>query len=338
MRHPSAVWSFDFNSGSPDIVVCGRADGHITVWNAQSALRIDNIMPDPEWMHGTMESSLLAWLDSEKNHSGAINITKITISNVLVLNDSVNLSNFGLGLGFRIYPVLHVLVSKLRSIWFDIHQILLHPSLIPMSFLAWNRQTPWWKNSSLARHLSISYRTPAEQDLAVEEIQNRQPTRLAGSSWLPCSNIRKRSILSILVVIGLDHKIVIAANRIFLHQTNSSSSHTVLSWYLQNIDKSVTQIHRITLENDNCSVRWIQCIMIALSRSSTKLTVRNDVMDFLLTLFLPTCSVSEVLGINDAVQNVFTFFQAFKTRLQGTPSALELGCTNPDRFSVSCAF
>ncbi|KAH6586035.1 hypothetical protein BASA61_006658 [Batrachochytrium salamandrivorans] len=236
MRHPSAVWSFDFNSGSPDIVVCGRADGHITVWNAQSALRIDNIMPDPEWMHGTMESSLLA---------------------------CVNLSNFGLGLGFRIYPVLHVLVSKLRSIWFDIHQILLHPSLIPMSFLAWNRQTPWWKNSSLARHLSISYRTPAEQDLA---------------------------------------------------------------------------IHRITLENDNCSVRWIQCIMIALSRSSTKLTVRNDVMDFLLTLFLPTCSVSEVLGINDAVQNVFTFFQAFKTRLQGTPSALELGCTNPDRFSVSCAF
>ncbi|KAH9268671.1 hypothetical protein BASA84_000102 [Batrachochytrium salamandrivorans] len=34
MRHPSAVWSFDFNFGSPDIVVCGRADGHITVWNA----------------------------------------------------------------------------------------------------------------------------------------------------------------------------------------------------------------------------------------------------------------------------------------------------------------
>ncbi|KAH6579114.1 hypothetical protein BASA60_003372 [Batrachochytrium salamandrivorans] len=65
--------------------------------------------------------------------------------------------------------------------------------------------------------------------------------------------------------------------------------------------------------------------MIALSRSSTKLTVRNDVMDFLLTLFLPTCSVSEVLGRNDAVQNVFTFFSKLsKTRLQGTPNALEL--------------
>ncbi|KAH6598835.1 hypothetical protein BASA50_003342 [Batrachochytrium salamandrivorans] len=72
MRHPSAVWSFDFNSGSPDTVVCGRADGHITVWNAQSALRIDNIMPDPEWMHSKMESNLLAWSDSEKNHSGSV--------------------------------------------------------------------------------------------------------------------------------------------------------------------------------------------------------------------------------------------------------------------------
>ncbi|KAH6593340.1 hypothetical protein BASA50_007548 [Batrachochytrium salamandrivorans] len=72
MRHPSAVWSFDFNFGSPDIVVCGRADGHITVWNVQSALRIDNTMPDPEWMHGTMESNLLAWPDSKKNHSGSV--------------------------------------------------------------------------------------------------------------------------------------------------------------------------------------------------------------------------------------------------------------------------
>ncbi|KAH9268687.1 hypothetical protein BASA84_000119 [Batrachochytrium salamandrivorans] len=45
---------------APDIVVCGRADGHITVWNVQSALRIDNIMPDPEWMHSKMESNLLA--------------------------------------------------------------------------------------------------------------------------------------------------------------------------------------------------------------------------------------------------------------------------------------
>ncbi|KAH9263949.1 hypothetical protein BASA83_012617 [Batrachochytrium salamandrivorans] len=100
--------------------------------------------------------------------------------------------------------------------------------------------------------------------------------------------------------------VVIAANRTFLHQTNSSSSHTVLSWYLQSIDKSATQIHIITLKNDNCSVRWIQyhdCPFKMLD----KLTVRNDVMDFLLTLFLLACSLNEVPGRNNAVQNVFTF-------------------------------
>ncbi|KAH9273645.1 hypothetical protein BASA83_003977 [Batrachochytrium salamandrivorans] len=47
-------------------------------------------------------------------------------------------------------------------------------------------------------------------------------------------------------------------------------------------------------------------------------------MDLLLTLFLPACSLNEVPGRNDAVQNMFTFSQDFKTRLQGAPSALEL--------------
>ncbi|KAH9264280.1 hypothetical protein BASA83_012234 [Batrachochytrium salamandrivorans] len=55
-----------------------------------------------------------------------------------------------------------------------------------------------------------------------------------------------------------------------------------------------------------------------------KLTVCNDVMDFLLTLFLLACSLNEVPGRNDAVQNVFTFSQAFETRLQRTPNALKL--------------
>ncbi|KAH6593359.1 hypothetical protein BASA50_007567 [Batrachochytrium salamandrivorans] len=84
MRHPSAVWSFDFNFGSSDIVVCGRADGHITVWNVQSALRIDNIMPDPEWMHSKMESNLLAWPDSKKNHSGGVQWSLIDFILVMV--------------------------------------------------------------------------------------------------------------------------------------------------------------------------------------------------------------------------------------------------------------
>ncbi|KAH6593358.1 hypothetical protein BASA50_007566 [Batrachochytrium salamandrivorans] len=69
--------------------------------------------------------------------------------------------------------------------------------------------------------------------------------------------------------------------------------------------------------------------MIALSRSSTKLTVRNDVMDLLMTLFLPACSVNEVLGINDAVQNVFTFFSSFRNTPSRNPQRVGAGCTKP---------
>nr|KAJ3419641.1 hypothetical protein HK105_006707 [Polyrhizophydium stewartii] len=72
MRHPFAVRSFDFNYETPELVVCGRGDGHVTVWNVQHSLRIDNIMPDPEWMHHTTEENLLAWSDKDKNHTGSI--------------------------------------------------------------------------------------------------------------------------------------------------------------------------------------------------------------------------------------------------------------------------
>ncbi|KAH9249193.1 hypothetical protein BASA81_013093 [Batrachochytrium salamandrivorans] len=64
--------------------------------------------------------------------------------------------------------------------------------------------------------------------------------------------------------------------------------------------------------------------MIALSRCSTKLTVRNDVMDLLLTLFLLACSLNEVPGRNDAVQNVFTFFSSFRNTPSRNPIALKL--------------
>ncbi|KAH6583299.1 hypothetical protein BASA61_008081 [Batrachochytrium salamandrivorans] len=123
--------------------------------------------------------------------------------------------------------------------------------------------------------------------------------------------------------------VVIAANRTFLHQTNSSSFHTVLSWYLQKIDKSATQVHRITLENDNCSVHWIQ-YHDRLVKMLDKLTVRNDVMDLLLTLFLLACSLNEVPGRNDAVQNVFTFSQAFENTPLRNPIALELAALTSD--------
>ena len=49
MRHPAAVRSFDFNYDNPDLVVCGRLDGHVSVWNTANSLQIDNIIPDSEW-------------------------------------------------------------------------------------------------------------------------------------------------------------------------------------------------------------------------------------------------------------------------------------------------
>ncbi|KAH9266088.1 hypothetical protein BASA83_010826 [Batrachochytrium salamandrivorans] len=69
--------------------------------------------------------------------------------------------------------------------------------------------------------------------------------------------------------------------------------------------------------------------MIALSKCSTKLTVRNNVMDFLLTLFLLTCSLSEVPVRNDAVQNVFTFFSSFQNTPSRNPHRVGASCTNP---------
>ncbi|KAH6567018.1 hypothetical protein BASA62_006355 [Batrachochytrium salamandrivorans] len=78
--------------------------------------------------------------------------------------------------------------------------------------------------------------------------------------------------------------------------------------------------------------------MIALSRSSTKLTVRNDVMTLLLTLFLPACSLNEVPGINDAVQNVFTFFSSFRNTPSRNPQRVGTGCTKPGRVLGQLCF
>ncbi|KAH6574028.1 hypothetical protein BASA62_002671 [Batrachochytrium salamandrivorans] len=118
--------------------------------------------------------------------------------------------------------------------------------------------------------------------------------------------------------------VAIAANRILSASDKQLIIYTVLSWYLQKIDKSATQVHRITLKT-TIAVFTGFSIMIALSRCSTKLTVRNDVMDLLLTLFLLACCLNKVPGRNDAVQKRVHFFsQAFETCLQGTPIALEL--------------
>lgn len=70
MRHPSAVRAFDFNYDSPNQVYCARNDGHISVWNTDYMMRMDNIEPDPQWQTNAVDESLLGYHNVKKGHSG----------------------------------------------------------------------------------------------------------------------------------------------------------------------------------------------------------------------------------------------------------------------------
>ncbi|KAJ3072138.1 Target of rapamycin complex subunit lst8 [Podochytrium sp. JEL0797] len=56
----------------PDKIVAGRSDGSITIWDLTVRGVIDNILPDPDWLHDGEEQSLVGWYGIEKHHSGAI--------------------------------------------------------------------------------------------------------------------------------------------------------------------------------------------------------------------------------------------------------------------------
>lgn len=86
MKHPSSVRTFDFNYDVPSQIFCGRTDGHITVWNMDHLLRMDDVTPEPEWcvrvvefnyhrQENATEESLLGWQDVTKRHSGMWLIT-----------------------------------------------------------------------------------------------------------------------------------------------------------------------------------------------------------------------------------------------------------------------
>ncbi|KAI9344003.1 WD40-repeat-containing domain protein [Obelidium mucronatum] len=72
LRHPAAVRSIAFFPDRPDKIVAGRSDGAISFWDLTVRGIVDNIMPDPDWLHDGEEQSLVGWQGIEKNHSGAI--------------------------------------------------------------------------------------------------------------------------------------------------------------------------------------------------------------------------------------------------------------------------
>ncbi|KAJ3025956.1 UNVERIFIED_CONTAM: Target of rapamycin complex subunit lst8 [Siphonaria sp. JEL0065] len=72
LRHPAAVRSMAFFPDRPDKIVAGRSDGTISIWDLTVRGIVDNILPDPDWLHDGEEQSLVGWEGIEKHHSGAI--------------------------------------------------------------------------------------------------------------------------------------------------------------------------------------------------------------------------------------------------------------------------
>jgi hypothetical protein len=81
MRHPSAVRTFDFNYDRPDIVVCGRNDGFVTVWDTKESIRMDEIAPEPIWSQNDFHSGVN---DKNKNHCGSIMCVKLSVDKQLL--------------------------------------------------------------------------------------------------------------------------------------------------------------------------------------------------------------------------------------------------------------
>ena len=90
IKHPSSVRGFDFNYDIPSQIYCGCSDGHVRVWNTEFSLRMDDIMPDPEWADQAKEGNLTGWNDVHGGHSGSILCVKIAPNGWLLATGSAD--------------------------------------------------------------------------------------------------------------------------------------------------------------------------------------------------------------------------------------------------------
>ncbi|KAJ3212752.1 hypothetical protein HDU82_007133 [Entophlyctis luteolus] len=72
LKHPAAVKCAALFPERTDKIFCGRTDGTITVWDLSVKGIVENILPDPDWIHEGEEQSLVGWYGIDKHHSGAI--------------------------------------------------------------------------------------------------------------------------------------------------------------------------------------------------------------------------------------------------------------------------
>jgi WD40 repeat protein len=83
MQHSFPIRCFDYNFRNPDLVVCGRNDGGISVWNTEENITIDEILPEPKLFINNVD-------EKEKHHTSAITCLKLSLDQKLLATASLD--------------------------------------------------------------------------------------------------------------------------------------------------------------------------------------------------------------------------------------------------------
>jgi WD40 repeat protein len=87
MKHSTAIRCYDFNYNNPELVVCGRNDGGISVWNIDENVMIDEISPEPTYFVNQDEKKPPA---KERHHTSSITSIKLSQDKLLMATASTD--------------------------------------------------------------------------------------------------------------------------------------------------------------------------------------------------------------------------------------------------------
>lgn len=87
MKHSTAIRCYDFNYNNPELVVCGRNDGGISVWNTDENVLIDEISPEPSHFvkHDEQKPA-----EKERHHTSSITAIKLSQDRLLMATASTD--------------------------------------------------------------------------------------------------------------------------------------------------------------------------------------------------------------------------------------------------------